>query len=276
MRLPEPWTAAVAAAARERGIPVEQAGGPDLLRLGNGRHRRLVGAAMTDRTSAVGVAVSGDPGLRGRLLRDLGLPVAAGQPAEALPAGRDYHAVVVAGQIICATEWASDPDTGSPTARSGRDVTDRVHPDVGELCRRATAAVGLDIAGVCLRLPDIAAPLAPTGAGGRPEAVITDLTTGPELCPDARPDATADHRAGRAIVDALFPPGTPSRVPTVAVAGGTTTAECVARLLADGGRRIGLAGTDRVQWRTARWRTGPAPGRGRLVSCSVTPLWTSP
>jgi cyanophycin synthetase len=49
------------------------------------------------------------------------------------------------------------------TGGSSRDVTDRLHPDVARLCVRVAALVGLDVAGIDLRLPDIADPLPPTG-----------------------------------------------------------------------------------------------------------------
>src|SRR5262245_65971116 len=49
---------------------------------------------------------------------------------------------------------------------TSKDVTDQVHPDVGELCRRAAAVTGLDICGIDLRLEHIGGPLfAPTLAG---------------------------------------------------------------------------------------------------------------
>ena len=73
-----PSTAAVAAAARERDIPVERIGTLGLLRLGYGRHRRLVRAAMTDGTSAVGVDATNDRELTRQLLADLGLPIPPG------------------------------------------------------------------------------------------------------------------------------------------------------------------------------------------------------
>ncbi|TDD81787.1 cyanophycin synthetase [Actinomadura darangshiensis] len=92
-------TAALARAARERGVPVRRVGGLNLLRLGYGRHRRLVWAAMTDATSAIGMEVAGDKRLAHRVLADAGLPVPEGRvaasPAEALEALRDIGGPVV-------------------------------------------------------------------------------------------------------------------------------------------------------------------------------------
>jgi cyanophycin synthetase len=71
-------TAALAAAARRRGIPVRRMGHLNLLQLGHGRHRRTVWAAMTDRTSAIGMETAADKMLTKRLLADAGLPVPRG------------------------------------------------------------------------------------------------------------------------------------------------------------------------------------------------------
>ena len=71
-------TAALADAARRRGIPVRRMGHLNLLQLGHGRHRRTVWAAMTDRTSAIGMETAADKMLTKRLLEDAGLPVPSG------------------------------------------------------------------------------------------------------------------------------------------------------------------------------------------------------
>src|SRR3712207_8469340 len=63
-----------------------------------------------------------------------------------------------AGRVV----WLRD-NANLSTGGTSRDVTDLMHPDVARLCVRVAAMVGLDIAGIDLRLPDIAAPLPPTG-----------------------------------------------------------------------------------------------------------------
>ncbi len=71
-------TAALAAAARRRGIPVRRMGRLNLLQLGHGRHRRMVWAAMTDHTSAIGMETAADKMLTKSLLEEAGLPVPRG------------------------------------------------------------------------------------------------------------------------------------------------------------------------------------------------------
>ena len=45
------------------------------------------------------------------------------------------------------------------TGGTSTDVTDLIHPEVSAMCCRAAAAAGLDVCGVDVRLPDIAAPV---------------------------------------------------------------------------------------------------------------------
>ena len=71
-------TAALAAAARQRGIPVRRTGALSLLRLGYGCHRRLLWAALTQKTSAVGVNIASDKVLAKELLATAGVPVPGG------------------------------------------------------------------------------------------------------------------------------------------------------------------------------------------------------
>jgi cyanophycin synthetase len=71
-------TAAIAAAARQRGIPVRRVGRLSLLRLGYGCRRKLACAALTSQTSAVGVDVAADKQLSKQLLEAADIPVAAG------------------------------------------------------------------------------------------------------------------------------------------------------------------------------------------------------
>ncbi len=74
-------TAALAAAARGRDIPVRRVGSLSMLRLGYGCHRRLVWAALTEQTSAVGVDIACDKIVAKELLAGAGVPVPAGTVA---------------------------------------------------------------------------------------------------------------------------------------------------------------------------------------------------
>ncbi|BCJ41561.1 cyanophycin synthetase [Actinoplanes ianthinogenes] len=351
-----PSTRAIIEAARRRGIPVERFDDLSLVRLGWGTRRRMAWAAMTDRTSGVGIDIAGDKHVTRRLLGEAGIPVAAGGAAttaqeavrllaelgapvvvkprhgrqgrhvalglrtpeaverafaEAGPdvvierqlAGRDYRVLVVAGEVVAAAERIAahvvgdgrstlrelvdqvnaDPRRGIGHSRvltritldesrfdrtevppegetvwlhdcanlstggTSRDVTDQVHPDVTRLCQRVAALVGLDVAGIDLRLPDIAAPLPPTGED-EPAAGVIEVNAVPGLRMHLAPVRGRSRDVGDAIVRAMFPGGSDGRIPAVAVTGtnGKTTVTRLTAHLLGVGRRVGMATTDGV------------------------------
>ncbi|GIF13238.1 cyanophycin synthetase [Actinoplanes teichomyceticus] len=134
------------------------------------------------------------------------------------------------------------------TGGTSRDVTDQMHPDVTRLCQRVAALVGLDIAGIDLRLPDIAAPLPPTGERD-PVAGVIEVNAVPGLRMHLAPAGGRARDVGDAIVRAMFPGGSDGRIPTVAVTGTngkTTVTRLTAHLLSGGGHRVGTTTTDGV------------------------------
>ncbi|AEV87402.1 cyanophycin synthetase [Actinoplanes sp. SE50/110] len=357
-----PSTRAIIAAARRRGIPVERFDDLSLVRLGWGTRRRMAWAAMTDRTSGVGIDIAGDKHVTRCLLGEAGIPVAAGGAATTVEeavrlldelgapvvvkprqgrqgrhvvlglgtreaverafgeaggdvvverqlAGRDYRVLMVAGEVAAAAERIAahvvgdgtttlaglvertnaDPRRGPGHSRvltrialdevalrvagigpddvpaegetvwlrecanlstggTSRDVTDQVHPDVTRLCQRVVALVGLDIAGIDLRLPDIGAPLPPAGET-EPAGGVIEVNAVPGLRMHLAPVRGRSRDVGDAIVRAMFPGGSDGRIPTVAVTGTngkTTVTRLTAHLLGGGGHRVGAATTDGV------------------------------
>ncbi|WP_200207836.1 cyanophycin synthetase [Micromonospora coerulea] len=155
--------------------------------------------------------------------------------------GLAADAVPAAGRTV----WLRDTPNLS-TGGTSIDVTDRVNPELAQLCCRAAAVVGLDIAGIDLRLPDIAAP--PPFDGGAQGALI-EVNAAPGLRMHLAPSVGTPRDVGGAIVDALFPDGRDGRIPTIAVTGTngkTTTARIAAHLLAGSGLRVGLTSTDGI------------------------------
>jgi cyanophycin synthetase len=158
--------------------------------------------------------------------------------------GCTLGSVPAAGQEI----WLRD-NANLSTGGTSRDVTDRMHPDVARLCVRVAALIGLDISGIDLRLPDIAAPLPPTG---EPDAVtggVIEVNAVPGLRMHLAPVQGRARDVGDAIVASMFPGGSDGRIPTAAVTGTngkTTVARMTAHLLAGTGLRVGLTSTDGV------------------------------
>ncbi|WP_433323552.1 cyanophycin synthetase [Spirillospora sp. CA-294931] len=131
------------------------------------------------------------------------------------------------------------------TGGTSRDVTDAVHPSVASLCVRAAATIGMDVCGLDLRLPDIAAPPpAERGAAG-----ILEVNAAPGLRMHLAPYEGPKRDVAGNIIDVLYPPGTPSRVPIVSVTGTngkTTTVRMIAHALRENDTRTGMTSTDGV------------------------------
>jgi cyanophycin synthetase len=77
-----PTTKAITEAATRRNIPWKRVGEHSLVQLGYGKHRRLIQAAMTDRTGAVAVDIASDKELTKILLRAAGIEVPCGALAQ--------------------------------------------------------------------------------------------------------------------------------------------------------------------------------------------------
>jgi cyanophycin synthetase len=73
-----PSTRAIVDAAARRGMPWMRFGDGSLVQLGYGKNRKLIHAAVTDRTSAIAVDIATDKQLTKRLLSQVSIPVPAG------------------------------------------------------------------------------------------------------------------------------------------------------------------------------------------------------
>ncbi len=78
--LPGPSTKAILDACLSRGIPIRRLGsGNSLYQLGYGRFQRRIQAAMSDKTSCIGVDIAGDKQLTRNVLSESGIPVPFGK-----------------------------------------------------------------------------------------------------------------------------------------------------------------------------------------------------
>ncbi len=110
------------------------------------------------------------------------------------------------------------------TGGSAEDVTEDIHPENREMCERAARIIGLDVCGIDLILEDIKKSWMEQKGG------IIEVNAGPGIRMHLYPSRGKSRDVGRAIVDYLYPPNLPSRVPIISVTGtnGKTT---VSRLI---------------------------------------------
>ncbi len=129
------------------------------------------------------------------------------------------------------------------TGGTSIDRTDDIHPDNEEIARQAAMVVGLDIAGIDFIVPDISKSVRQSGGA------IVEVNAGPGFRMHTNPTEGHPRHVGRAVVDMLFPPGTRSRVPIVAVTGTngkTTTVRMISHIMKTAGRRVGMTTTDGI------------------------------
>jgi len=163
-----------------------------------------------------------------------------GQQAERLlqQAGYTLETVLVQGQRFYLASTAN-----LSTGGTAIDRTTDIHYETREIARRAALVIGLDIAGIDIITPDIRQPLREVGGG------IVEVNAGPGFRMHLQPSEGQPRNVARPVIDMLFPPNTPARVPLVALTGTngkTTTARMVAHILKMNGERVGLTTTDGI------------------------------
>jgi cyanophycin synthetase len=123
------------------------------------------------------------------------------------------------------------------------DRTEEIHPENAEIAELAARVVGLDIAGIDFICPDISVPVRETGGG------IVEVNAAPGFRMHTHPTEGEAQYVAKPVIDSLFPPGTPSRIPIVAVTGSngkTTTARMIAHIMKGMGRKVGMTSTDGI------------------------------
>jgi cyanophycin synthetase len=156
------------------------------------------------------------------------------------------------------------------TGGTAIDVTDTIHPDNREMAERTIKAIGLDIGGVDFLTRDITESYRDTGGG------ICEVNAGPGFRMHVAPSEGTPRDVAGPVIDMLFPPDRPSRIPIAAITGTngkTTTSRMLAHILKMSGSTVGFTSTDGVyidgQLSVPGDMTGPVSSRMILRDPSV-------
>jgi cyanophycin synthetase len=152
--------------------------------------------------------------------------------------GYDTQSVPPAGESVYLRTTGNLSTGGTAT-----DVTDIVHPDNRDMARRAARAVGLDVAGVDFLTKDISRSHNEIGGA------ICEVNAAPGFRMHVAPSEGKPRDVAGPVMDMLFPPGTPSRIPIASITGTngkTTTARMLAHIFKLAGSNVGLSTTDGV------------------------------
>jgi cyanophycin synthetase len=129
------------------------------------------------------------------------------------------------------------------TGGTATDMTDTVHPDNAGMAVRAVKAIGLDVGGVDFLTTDVTESYKEIGGA------ICEVNAAPGFRMHMAPSEGRPRDVGGRVMDMLFPPGTPSRIPIAAITGTngkTTTARMLAHIQKLAGQHVGLTSTDGV------------------------------
>ncbi len=153
-------------------------------------------------------------------------------------AGYDQDTVLPEGEIFYLRSTANLSTGGTAV-----DLTDVVHPDNRDMAVRAVLAVGLDVGGVDFLTDDISQSYKEIGGA------IVEVNAAPGFRMHVAPSQGQPRDVSGKVMDMLFPPGTPSRIPIAAITGTngkTTTSRMLAHILKTAGHVVGMTSTDGV------------------------------
>lgn len=132
------------------------------------------------------------------------------------------------------------PGSNLSTGGIAIDCTDKIHPVNRDIAIRAVSAIGLDIAGVDITCSDISKPITEDVGG------VIEVNAAPGLRMHLYPSKGRSRDVGKAIVDMLYPAGTPHSIPIISVTGTngkTTTVRIIAHIFKVYGYSVGMTTT---------------------------------
>ena len=129
------------------------------------------------------------------------------------------------------------------TGGTSTDVTDSVHPYNIFMAERISRIIGLDICGIDVMAPDLNRPINENGGA------VLEVNAAPGFRMHLDPTVGLPRNVAEPVMDMLYPPGSPARIPIVAVTGTngkTTTTRLIAHIMKAVGYHVGYTTSDGI------------------------------
>lgn len=129
------------------------------------------------------------------------------------------------------------------TGGTSVDVTDMIHPENIFLAERISRIIGLDVCGIDIMAENLTQPLKENGG------VILEVNAAPGFRMHLAPSEGLPRNVAAPVIDMLYPPGKPSRIPIIAVTGTngkTTTTRLLAHIVKNNGFKVGFTTSDGI------------------------------
>ena len=129
------------------------------------------------------------------------------------------------------------------TGGTSVDVTDLMHPENIFLSERISRVIGLDVCGIDIMAENLTQPLKENGG------VILEVNAAPGFRMHLAPSEGLPRNVAAPVIDMLYPPGKPSRIPIFAVTGTngkTTTTRLLAHIVKNNGYKVGFTTSDGI------------------------------
>ena len=143
------------------------------------------------------------------------------------------------------------------TGGTAVDVTDEIHPENRFMAERIAKIIDLDICGIDVMAPSLCRPLADNGGA------VLEVNAAPGFRMHLYPSEGKPRNVAKAVIDMLYPPGTPNRIPLIAVTGTngkTTTTRLLAHIAKTAGFTPGYTTTDGIYIGDHKIRSGDTTG----------------
>tara|TARA_Y100001933_G_scaffold15787_1_gene13689 strand:+ start:427 stop:3087 length:2661 start_codon:yes stop_codon:yes gene_type:complete len=143
------------------------------------------------------------------------------------------------------------------TGGTAEDITELIHPYNVFMAERISKIIGLDICGIDIMAEDLTKPLNKSGGA------VLEVNAGPGFRMHLQPTSGLPRNVGGHVVDMLFPLGSDSRIPIIAVTGTngkTTTTRLIAHIAKMKGKKVGYTTSDGVYIQNRLLMTGDCTG----------------